>query len=320
MFAGSTTPSLPVHVLYENPDWLPPLVAGLEAEGFDVDLIELVEGGIDPSEIPADGIWMNRISPSSHTRGHDTTIPLAREFLFWLQSHGRRVVNGIDQFELEMSKLRQDLVLRKYGIQTPKTLLGVGPQQLLKLARHFDGPFITKHNQGGKGLGIHLFTDPGAFEAHLESGNFDDGPDGKVILQQYIEAADPFITRVEIVGGRFLFAMRSATDDGFELCPSDACQLNADDCPTDDPVASSKFSPSPLTADDPLVRQLTALCRGEGLEIAGIEFIEDTAGNRYTYDINGTTNYSGVLGEQIGIDGMREVAKYLRHDVVPALL
>lgn len=320
MSVGSTTPSLAVHVLYENPDWLPPLVAGLEAEGFDVDLIELVEGGIDPSEIPADGIWLNRISPSSHTRGHDTTIQLAREFLFWLQSHGRRVINGIDQFELEMSKLRQDLVLRRHGIQTPQTLLGVGSQQLLKLAHRFDGPFITKHNQGGKGLGIHLFGDAEAFEAHLESGDFDDGPDGKVILQQYIEAADPFITRVEIVGGRFLFAMRSATDDGFELCPSDACQLNADNCPTDGSVASSKFSPSPLTADDPLVRQLTAMCRSEGLEIAGIEFIEDSAGNRYTYDINGTTNYSGVLGEQIGIDGMREVAKYLRHEVVPALL
>lgn len=140
-----------------------------------------------------------------------------------------------------------------------------------------------------------------------------------MILQQYIDAGQPYITRVEIVGGRFLFAMRSATDDGFELCPSDACQLTVDNCPTDGSAPTSKFSPSPLTSDDPLVRQLTVMCRGEGLEIAGIEFVEDAAGNRYTYDINGTTNYSGVLGEEIGVDGMREVARYLRHDVAPSL-
>lgn len=313
-------PLPPVHVVYENPDWLPPLVNGLEAEGFDVDLIDVVEGSVDPAEVPADGIWLNRISPSSHTRGHGATIQLTREYLFWLEAHRRRVVNGLDQFELEMSKLRQDLVLRKYGIATPRTFLGVGAEHLRKLAQQFDGPFITKHNQGGKGLGIHLFHDADAFDAHLESGDFDAGPDGKVILQQYIDAGQPYITRVEIVGGRFLFAMRSATDDGFELCPSDACQPTVANCPTDGSGPTSKFSPSPLTSDDPLVRQLTVMCRDEGLEIAGIEFVEDAAGNRYTYDINGTTNYSGVLGEQIGVDGMREVARYLRYEVAPSLV
>ena len=131
---------MPVHVLYENPDWLPPLVDGLEAEGFDVNLIDIVEGSVDPAEVPANGIWLNRISPSSHTRGHETTIQLAREYLFWLEAHGRRVVNGLDQFELEMSKLRQDIVLRKYGILTPRTFLGVGAEHLRKLAQQIGCP------------------------------------------------------------------------------------------------------------------------------------------------------------------------------------
>ncbi|MDX2381140.1 MAG: hypothetical protein QNM02_15430 [Acidimicrobiia bacterium] len=101
--------------------------------------------------------------------------------------------------------------------------------------------------------------------------------------------------------------------------PPEACQLPVDNCPADGADIVSKFSPSPLTAADPLVRQLEALCRTERLEVAGIEFVEDGHGNRYTYDINGTTNYSGVLGEQIGVDGMREVARYLRRVVVPDL-
>jgi hypothetical protein len=307
-----------IHVLYENPAWLPPLVEGLEAEGFtDIRLVELNEGIVDPLTPPEEGIWINRISPSSHTRGHDGTVELGREVLFWLEAHGRRVINGLDAFELEVSKLKQDLVLNRWGIRTPRTVLALGRDSILKAAETFDGPFITKHNQGGKGLGIHLFHSVDQLADWIDHADFDAGPGGKIILQQYIQSPEPFITRVEIVGGRMLFAQRSNTENGFELCPSDACQVqsNPEVCPADG--SASKFSLSPVEGSDPLVQQYIAMCRGEGLDVAGIEFVEDTDGVRYTYDINGTTNYSGVLGEQIGINGMREFARYLRVVVVP---
>lgn len=308
-----------VHVLYENPDWLPPLLDGLAAEGFDrVNPVELVEGLLDPARAPAEGIWINRISPSSHTRGHAATIEMGREALYWLEAHGRRVVNGLDAFELEVSKFRQDLVLRRWGIQTPRTILATGRAGILEAASVFDGPFITKHNQGGKGLGIRRFDTVSALAEWMDQPDFDAGPGGKVILQQYIESPEPFITRVELVGGRFVYAMRSDTGSGFELCPSDACQLAASTgpevCPADGPAR--RFSPSPLTAGDPLVQRYIAMCEGERLDVAGIEFIEDADGNRYTYDINGTTNYSGVFGRQIGIDGMRVFARHLRDVIV----
>lgn len=304
-----------VHILYENEAWLPPLLDGLAHAGFDdVRLVELIEGLIDPLAPPAEGVWINRISPSSHTRGHSATIELGREMLYWLESHGRRVINGLNAFELEVSKLRQDVVLNRWGIRTPKTVLAVGTHAIVKAAASFDGPFITKHNQGGKGLGIRLFNSAAELENWVNDPAFDAGPGGKVILQQYIKAPAPFITRVEIVGDRLLFAMRSDTSNGFELCPSDACQLEQpkapEVCPADGPT--SKFSASPITVDDPLVQSYIAMCAAEGIDVAGIEFIEDVDGNRYTYDINGTTNYSGVFGKDIGIDGMREFAVYLR--------
>ena len=309
-----------IHVLYENPDWLPPLVNGLETEGFDSVLHELNEGIVDATSIPAEGIWINRISPSSHTRGHHGSVELAREVLFWLEQHGRRVINGSTAYEFEMSKFRQDLVLQKFGILTPKTVLAIGKSALLEAARAFDGPFITKHNQGGKGLGIKLFSDTAQLETFLQDPSFDPGPGGKVILQEYVQAPEPFITRVEIIGDRFLYAMRSNTENGFELCPSDACQGSSSGpnvCPAEAP--SSKFSASPLTAEDPLVQKYIALMKSENIEIAGIEFIEDAQGRRYTYDINGTTNYSGVLAKTIGIDGMREFARWIRAQVVPTV-
>jgi hypothetical protein len=270
---------------------------------------------------PARGIWINRISPSSHTRGHASTIELGREVLYWLEAHGRRVINGLGAFEIELSKLRQDLVLNRWGIQTPRTVLALGRTAILQAASSFNGPFITKHNQGGKGLGIRLFESVEGLRTWLDDPSFDAGPGEKVILQQFIEAPKPFITRVEIVGGRFVLAMRSNTSDGFELCPSDACQVDAqagpEVCPADGP--SSKFSRSPVSADDPLVKKYIAMCRGEGIDLAGIEFIEDIDGQRYTYDINGTTNYSGVFGDEIGVDGMRELALYLRKVVAPQI-
>ena len=152
------SPVLPqIHILYENPAWVPPLQEALENQGFQVRLVHVNEGSINPSQAPPDGIWINRISPSSHTRGNVHTVELARQLLYWLESHGRRVVNGLCAFELEMSKLRQDLVLRRHGITTPRTILAVGREHLLEAAGTFDGAFITKHDQGGKGLGIQLF-------------------------------------------------------------------------------------------------------------------------------------------------------------------
>ena len=314
-----------VHVLYENPAWLPPIERALQAEGFPYELHLVWKGTIDPSKEPPAGIWWNRMSPSSHTRGHGESVALMREVLAWLESWGRWVLNGSHALELEVSKLRQELALRRYGIRSPRTYLANDRDLLLELAEEFDGPFITKHNQGGKGLGIKLFHSAEQLAEHLDAPDFDPGPNGQIILQQYIEPAEPYITRVEIVGGRFLFAMRSNTEDGFELCPSDACQVPSSApavCPIDGDDAGSeaaapKFHPSPLQGNDPLVKQLVTLCMGAGLDQAGIEFIEDRDGERYVYDINGTTNYSSAVEREFGVDGMLETVRYLKHQVVP---
>lgn len=303
-----------VHILYENPAWLPPLTDALDAEGLPYRLVEVWQGALHLDTRPPPGIWLNRMSPSSHTRGHRESVALTREILHWLESYESRVINGTRAFRLEISKVQQDLALRRHGIRTPRTVAGVGRDALIALAKTFDGPFITKHNQGGKGLGIELFDSIDAFAAHLESPAFDPGPDGVVVLQQYIAPAGGHITRVEIVGGRFLYAMHSATAEGFELCPADACQVPApapigEACPVD---GGGKFRPAAITADDELVKRYLDLCLDERIEVAGIEFVEDTAGNRYTYDINGTTNYNSAVGREVGVEGMREVARHIK--------
>jgi glutathione synthase/RimK-type ligase-like ATP-grasp enzyme len=297
----------PVHILFENPDWMPPLRQALESRGLPFVEHFLDGGTLDTAEPPPDGVWINRMSPSSHTRGHQAGVVFARELLGWLEAHGRPVINGTRAFTLELSKVQQYAALHRHGIRTPRTRAVVGGAEALKReARAMGLPFITKHNQGGKGLGVQLFRDLDAFDAFVDSGELEPSPDGVMLLQQYIQAPEPFITRVEIVDGRFLYALMSNTEQGFELCPADACQIGDLACPVGD---TGLFGlRESITAEDPLVQQLIAFCAAEQLGLAGIEFIEDADGTRYVYDVNGTSNYNSEVEARYGFSGMGAVA------------
>ncbi|MEM9456373.1 MAG: alpha-L-glutamate ligase [Myxococcota bacterium] len=300
-------------ILYENEDWLPPLTTALESRSIPFELVFVDGGALSTAQPPDPGVYINRMSPSSHTRGHQGGVQFMREYLAYLEAHDRRVINGSRAFELEVSKVKQDIALRRHGIRTPKTTGVVGRDRLIEHARAMPVPFITKHNQGGKGLGIRLFRSHDGFESYVRGGELEDDPGGVFLLQQYIEPPEPFITRVEIVDGVFQYAIKSNTEMGFQLCPADACAVGDEFCPT---TETSRFAlRGDFTADDPLVAQLIALMKDYQLDLAGIEFVEDRDGLRYVYDINGTTNYNGDVEAKHGLSGMGAladlVARYL---------
>lgn len=307
-----------VHILFENEDWMPPLRHALTQRGLTVVEHHTDGGTLDLSKPPPEGLWINRMSPSSHTRGHQGGVTFVASYLRHLEAHGRRVINGSNAFELEVSKVRQDLALRRAGIRTPHTLAVIGgPERLKTAARTLALPFITKHNQGGKGLGVQLFEDLDSFDAYVDSDQFEDGVDGVTLLQQYIRPRTPHITRVEIVNGVFQYAIHSSTEGGFELCPAVACEDARDAGDAFCPIGGSGTFrlAEELTADDPLVQAYLGLMRREGLDLAGIEFVEDADGNRYTYDINGTTNYNAQVEAEHGLSGMRALAELVLQEV-----
>src|SRR3546814_11291746 len=68
---NSGGPAMPkIHVLHENPDWLPPLAAALDRTGAPWDEWVLVEHAFDLSTPQPEGIFYNRMSPSSPTPRH----------------------------------------------------------------------------------------------------------------------------------------------------------------------------------------------------------------------------------------------------------
>jgi glutathione synthase/RimK-type ligase-like ATP-grasp enzyme len=300
-----------IYILYENDAWLPPLTRELEKAKLPYQTWMIHTGSFDLSEEPPIGIFLNRMSPSSHTRDHRESVDFTREMLVWLESHGRRVINGSRAFSLEISKVRQYESLREFGIQTPHTLVVAGVGKSLKdAATKIETPFITKHNRGGKGLGVRLFRSHHEFEEYIDSPEFEYPIDNITLLQEYIEAPEPYITRVEIVDGQFLYAIRSDTSWGFLLCPADGCAPE-ESLPID---PQSLFSPRE-DFDDPLVDQYIQFMQANGLDLAGIEFIEDCNGRKVTYDVNGTTNYSPAVEERNGLNGMAAVASLLRREL-----
>jgi len=295
-----------LHILYENEAWLAPLVKALEDRKVPYLLHFMNGGGFDLTSEPPEGIFLNRMSPSSHTRGHQRGVRYVSELLNWLQFYGRRVINGSTAFDLELSKVKQDLALRRQGILTPHTIVAVGIDEIKSAGQEMPLPFITKHNQGGKGLGVRLFSDRHSFEEYLANGEFVDDPGGITLLQEYIEPHEPHITRVEIVAGEVVMAIHSSTEGGFELCPAVDCEDEELFCPAS---GVGKFRPAKIDVKDSLILQYIQMMEVNNIDVAGIEFIEDSQGNRYTYDINGTTNYNAEVEAELGIEGMGKIAE-----------
>jgi hypothetical protein len=305
--------SAKIYVLHENDAWVEPLRAAFER--IDAPFAEwfLSEGTLDLSDAPPQGVFYNRMSASSHTRDHRYAAELTGGVLAWLESHGRRVVNNGRALQLEISKIAQYAELAKFGIRTPRTVAAVGRDNIVAAASIVGAPFITKHNRAGKGLGVKLFRDIDALREHVESPAFQPSVDGITLIQEYIQAPKPFITRVEFVGGRFLYSVRVDASRGFELCPADVCQVGDAFCPAGTAEAPPQFE----ILDDfnhPIVDRYRKFLAANGIGIAGIEFIIDREGELYTYDVNTNTNYNPAAEAAAGKYGMRAIAAFLERE------
>ena len=65
----------------------------------------------------------------------------------------------------------------------------------------------------------------------------------------------------------------------------------------------------------PNVERYQRFLAANGIEIAGIEFIVDAAGEAYTYDVNTNTNYNSAAEARAGRYGMRAIASFLGREL-----
>ena len=293
-----------VHVLHENPEWMPPFAAAFAAEGVDWDETLVTGGSLDLTAAPAEGLWWSRMSASAHTRGHTTAAEHARALLDVLEAHCRRVVNGRAVLDLELSKVRQLALLRAARIAVPRTVAVVGgrPDDVLAAAATVGPPVVVKPNRGGKGLGVTRFDSVDELAAALPG--LDEPVDGVLLVQEYVEPVRPRITRAEIVGGELVYAITADTErGGFQLCPADACAVDGT------PASLFALRTEPLPSG--LADAYESFARWHGLEVAGFEFIETADGRAVTYDVNTNTNYNPDVEAVASRSAARAVARYL---------
>src|SRR5438045_8599699 len=141
-----------IYVIHENAAWLEPLARALDAEKVPWRDWFLDQGMFDLSKPPPKGVSYNRMRASSHTRDHRYAAELTAAVLAWLAGHGRRVVNGPRALDLEISKARQYAALEAAGIQTPRSVLVAGKEELVTAARDTlrDGAVSLQPERGGE--------------------------------------------------------------------------------------------------------------------------------------------------------------------------
>ena len=313
---------LKAYIIHENEEWLIPLRKALEK--FDLQYEEwlLDDMTINIDQSPPNGIFFSRMSASNYTRNHLHSNQSSNIILTWLENHNRRVINGTNVLKIEFSKVLQQLLLKQSGFKTPKTIVAVGINKIKEAASNLNVyPMIIKPNQGGKGFGVKLINTINELDEMLEDNLINSSKDDTWLLQEKISTNEEFITRMEFIGGNFIYSLKVFSKNSFELCPADACEVDLDQfCPVDEINDINNSQPSFFIDDDPdknLAKQLTIFLKKHQIEVAGVEFIRNKDGVPIFYDINTNTNYNLNAEKQskVNKNGMEEIALFLKSEL-----
>ena len=312
--------SRPIAIYYEHPHWFGPLFAELERRGTPHTRLQAEQHRFNPADRPPYALVFNRMSPSAWLRGHGHAVFYTHHFLGHLERHGVRVVNGARAFVAETSKALQLSLLDRLGLPYPRTRVINHPAEAPEAAVGLRFPIVVKPNVGGSGAGVRRFGSPEALATASADGGLELGPDQTALVQEFIPAEEGRITRVEVLGGRFLYAIRVySPGDTFNLCPADVCQttdgaeLARAACPVDAPrngLRVEGFAPPPQVVAD--VERIVAAC---GIEVGGIEYVIDARdGQLYYYDVNALSNFVADAPRVVGFDPFARLADFLEQE------
>jgi hypothetical protein len=300
------------YIIHENDEWTLPLKEQLQKLSVPFDDWHMAKVNLNTASAPPVGVFYNRMSASSHSRGHRFAPEYTAVILNWLSTHNRRIINGENALALEISKSLQYKKLNEQNIKTPKSIFCSGKENILSAADHFNKPFITKHNRAGRGLGVKLFQNKAELKNYVMGSQFEDSIDGITILQEFIEADPKVVTRLEFIDSKFFYAVQVDASDSFELCPADACNIEEKFCPTN--PDGNKFM-IVKNYQNNLIEKYEKFLKANGVEVAGIEYMVDKNGTMFTYDVNTNTNYNSIAEKKAGRSGMQKIAEFIKAEL-----
>lgn len=305
-------------VLYEHPDWQRPLFNALEARGVSFLPLDLKTAAFDVDLVPAAKLYFNQASPSAYVRGHTRAVPLALSLIRSLETAGARVINGSRAFSLELSKSAQGSLLKRLGIDHPRSMAFNDVQAVGSLWTQW--PALLKPEQGGSGARMYLLQSLKELERTLAENPDLWLPDNLLLLQECFPV-DPArgIVRMEFLGGELLYGMRVVSHGSFNLCPSEVCHpvdgaVAACALPSKTPQKPVEFFPYPEVPQDAVEKGRRIVTEG-GLDVAGIEYLEASDGRHIFYDVNANSNLRPPIARAFGFDPFERVVDYLLREL-----
>ena len=261
------------------------------------------------------------MSPSAYTRGRGDAIFYTSQYLAHLDRLGVRVINGSAAWRTEISKAYQITLFERLGVPYPKARVIHRGGQAADAADGLRFPVIVKPNIGGSGAGIRRFDTIEQLARAAREDALQLGIDSTALVQEYVPADSGRIVRVEVLNGRYLYAIRIYTPgDSFNLCPADVCQsvdgaeLARPACPVDAP--KNQLRVEGYTPPDDIVHAVERIMSASGIEIGGVEYMIDARDGRTCfYDVNALSNFVADAPRVVGFDPFARLADWLEAEL-----
>jgi biotin carboxylase len=312
---------LPLAVYYEHPEWFRPLFAELDRRSIQYLRIDAGCHVYDATATDRKyALFFNRMSASAYLRGNAQGIFFTRDYLAHLERIGTRVINGCKAFSLESSKAAQLALLHSLGLATPRSRIVNCATQAASAAQEIGFPVIVKPNIGGRGAGIMRFESAPALERAAAAGEIDFGIDSTCLVQEFLQVRGGHITRVETLGGKFLYAIKVYTSgENFNLCPAEICRTEdgASAANTmvlvDAPKAGLKVEG--YTPPQEIIEAVEKIVGAAQIDVGSVEYIvDDRDGGIVYYDINALSNFVANALQILGFDPHVRLVDYLEKE------
>ena len=292
-------------ILYEHPTWFVPLFAALDRRSVRFDAQHLSDHGFDPADpLPPAPVVLSRVAMSSFLREPEHGIFYAETLFAHWAARGARVINGADVIAIDRSKARQLSLIAGLQLGIPRTRIVHRAADLPAAAQAIGFPLVVKANIGGSGAGIVRYQNAGELADAVAAGTAPDSVDRVLLVQEYVPARGGIVTRIETLGGRFLYAIDiESPADAFDLCPADACEIGRGP----GTIRMTRAEPAPAIVD-----AAERIARAAGLDVGGIEvMIDDRDGTARFYDINALSNFVARPLDVLGWDPHEQLVDYL---------
>ncbi|MBL0882119.1 MAG: hypothetical protein IBJ16_02010 [Chitinophagaceae bacterium] len=309
---------LPIAIYYEHPDWFKPLFTELEKRGLPFEKIDAVNHQFDISDSAKKySLVFNRMSPSAYLRNGTQGIFYTQSYLKFLEDSGVKTINGYKAFLYETSKANQLSLIHKLGYKYPKAKVVNHTSQLVRATHGLRFPIVVKANIGGSGAGIVKYQSESSLAEDIMQNQIDFGIDHTALVQEYIPARGGYITRVETLGGKFLYAIKVYTSgESFNLCPADICQttdgkeLVRNACALDAPKTGLKVEAYEPPAE--VINAVEKIVQSASIDVGGIEYIiDDRDGEILYYDVNALSNFVADAVNVIGFNPHERLVDFI---------